>query len=564
MVYADIWNERIYINSEIRDKDRIKQIPGSLFNSDVEQWHLPISYGSCVALRGVFGLELQIGEALNNWAAHYIATRVTPAMNLRPAMEVPELMESEPKLFPFQRVGVRFLETVGSGLIADDMGSGKTIQIIRALARLQPLSRPVLVVCPNSMKYTWRDEILAWSDLIPMVIDGSVTQRRKQIASAADVYIINWEALRLHSRIAGYGSISLTPKESESKELNEIAWGTVVADEGHRAKDPKSKQTRALWAVADGANYRIAATGTPIESHPGELWSILHFVSPEDFPRKTKYVERYCAQAFNPFGGMEITGLQPEHAIEFHKIVDPLVLRRPKDVILPQLPPKTETVRYIPFSGKQATVYRQMKKEMVVETDSGHIVALNPLQKFIRLSQFASSYAEMSDGKPILTMPSNKIDALLDLLEEAGHEQIVVFAESKQLIRLTAQQLDRKAYRYGVITSDTTADQRAAYVREFQEGRLQIMLCTSAGSEGITLTAARILVFLQRFWSSITNQQAADRIHRIGQERGVEIITFATIGTVDEARERALSDKTESLQEVLQDDVIRKQILGWS
>lgn len=563
MAYADIWNDRIYINSEIRDRERIKLIPGSLFDGDVEQWHLPIAWSAAVALRGVFGAELYIGPALNQWAANHIQTVVQPAINLRPSMEVPDLMESEPHLYPFQRVGVRFIETVGSALIADDMGSGKTIQIIRALTRMQPESRPVLVVCPNSMKYTWHDEVLRWSDMLPVVIDGSVAKRRKDIARNADVYIINWEALRLHSRIAGYGSINLTDKEREPKELNEIAWGTVVADEGHRAKDPKSKQTRALWAVSQDANFRIAATGTPIESHPGELWSILHFIRPDEFPGKTKYVDRYCMKAFNPFGGMDITGLDAEHADEFHRIVDPIVLRRPKDVILPQLPPKTETVRYIPFSGKQATAYRQMKKEMVAELDNGTAtIALNPLQKFIRLAQFASSYAEMDNGKPYLSMPSNKVDAFLELLQEAGSEQVVAFAESKQLIRLTAQALDKQAYRYGMITSDTTPDQRAAYVREFQEGRLQVMLCTSAGSEGITLTAARILVFLQRFWSSITNQQAADRVHRIGQDRPVEIITFATLGTVDENREKTMYDKSLALEEVLRDEDLRKTILG--
>ena len=569
MPYADLYDSpengvRIYINSHISDRDRIKLIPGSLFDPSVEQWHLPVSWAAAVGLRGVFGLELQVGPHLNNWAAQYIERVVSPALHLRPAMEVPDLMESEHLLYPFQRVGVRFLETVGSALLADDMGSGKTIQIIRAIARMQPMSRPVLIVCPNSMKFTWRDEILKWSDMIPIVIDGTAAKRKKQIESGADVFIINWESLRLHSKLAPYGSLSLTETEKTPKELNERVWGTVVADEGHRAKDPKSKQTRALWAVAEGANYRIAATGTPIESHPGELWSIMRFVSPDNFPGKTKYVDRYCMQSYNPFGGMDITGLQPEHADEFHRIVDHLVLRRPKDVILPQLPPKVETVRYIPFTGKQATAYKQMKKDMVAEIGDGEVtMALNPLQKFIRLAQFASSYAELDNGKPMLAMPSNKIDAFMDLMEEAGHEQVVAFAESKQLIRLTAQQLERQGYRYGMITSDTTPDQRAAYVREFQEGRLQVMLCTSAGSEGITLTAARILVFLQRFWSSITNQQAADRVHRIGQERGVEIITFATIGTVDEGREKSMKDKSQSLQEILQDDALRQQILGW-
>lgn len=563
MPTVEIHNSRIYIWSELYDRERIKQVPGANWDSDVQQWHLPLSWASCVAMRGVFGQQLQIGPQLAEWARHYRTHVVEPALTLKPAMEAPELMQSDPELFPFQRVGVRFLETVKTGLLADDMGSGKTIQIIRTIRRLG-VSK-ILVVCPNSMKYTWADEFARWDPGRPVsVIDGTAAQRRKAISQDADVYVINWESLRLHSNLAPYGSISLTEAEKKPKDLNEIDWDVVVADEGHRAKDPKSKQTRALWAVSKNARYRFAATGTPIESHPGELWSLMHFVSPENFPRKTKYIERYCHQEFNPFGGMDIRGLRADTAEEFHRIVDPLILRRPKDVILPQLPPKVETVRYIPFSGKQEKAYRQMQTQMIAELANGDLaVALNPLQQFIRLTQFASAYAEMEDGKVELQLPSNKVDAFMEILEEASGEPVVGFAESKQLIVLTGIQLEKAGIPFGYITGDTTPDQRAVAMRDFQEGRLRVMLCTSAGAEGITLHASRILVFLQRFWSSIKNSQAADRIHRIGQERGVDIITLATLGTVDEHRERVLATKDDALQEILKDEQIRMNMLKW-
>lgn len=571
MITAELYNSRIYLWSNLADRERIKKIPGSAWDKDQQMWHLPIAWASCVALRGVFGAELQLGEKLLEWATYWRSQVINPALALRPAMEVPELMESEPRLFPYQRVGVSFLETTGHALLADDMGSGKTIQIIRTLARLKRQAligpdRPVLIVCPNSMKYTWRDEFREWApDEFPSVsvIDGTAAKRRKAIETSHDVYIINWESLRLHTRIAGYGSIALTEAEQTPKELNSYSWSAVVADEGHRAKDPNSKQTRALWAVAQDATFRFAATGTPIESNPAELWSLMHFVSPENFPRKTKFVDRYCAKSFNPFGGMDITGLLAETQDEFHAIVDPMMLRRPKDTILPQLPEKILSVRYIPMTGKQEKAYKDMSKDMLAELESGVMAALSPLQQFIRLSQLASSYAEIDDnGEVRLQAPSNKVDAFMEILEESGQEQVVGFAESKQLINLVANSLQKVGITYGLITGDTTPDQRAAYVRSFQEGQLRVMLCTSAGAEGITLTAARILVFLQRFWSSIKNTQAADRVHRIGQERGVEIITFATMGTVDEHRELVLDDKGIALQEILQDETVRREMFS--
>lgn len=564
MPTAEIDQGRIYIWSEISDRERIKEVPGSAWDVDRKQWHVPLSWGSCQALRGIFQQDLVLGEQLKQWGHEHVAWFVKPALALRPALEVPELMTAEPDLYPFQRVGVKFLSTVRRGLLADDMGSGKTIQIIRALVHLE--RKKVLIVCPNSMKFTWKEEIATWAPAYSVsVIDGTAAKRRKAIEAEADIYIINWESLRLHSRLAPYGSLALSDKEKELKELNEIPWDAVVADEGHRAKDPKSKQTRALWAVSDGVEVRFAATGTPIESNPAELWSVMRFVSPENFPGKTKYVDRYCTQTFNHFGGMEITGLRADTAEEFHRVIDPLMLRRPKDVILPQLPEKHEAVRYIPFSGRQEKAYKQMQKDMIAELKDGNVAyALNPLQQFIRLSQFASASAEVDDqGEVRLSMPSNKVDAFMELLQEAGSEQVVAFAESRQLVELVGLQLEKNGIPFGYITGKVTPDQRTAAVRDFQEGRLRVMLCTSAGAEGITLHSARILVFLQRFWSSIKNQQASDRIHRIGQERGVEVITFATRNTVDEHREQVLEDKGVALQEILKDDDVRLEMLKW-
>ncbi len=586
MPYAELFGDQIYVTTELRDKDLIKQVPGTRWDKSERMWHVTLSWAACVALRGVFGEELEVGEALNQWAAnarHHWIDKVAP---LHRALEEPSLMESEPNLFPFQRVGVHFLETVGRALLADDMGSGKTIQLIRTIARLQENRHnalPVLVVCPNSMKFTWKAEIEKWyPDTAVAVIDGTKTVRdrvinaRIQIVNdqtgedidvpAYDFYIINWESLRLHSRLTPYGSTALSEKEKTPGNLNEIPFLSVIADEAHRAKDPKSKQTRALKFLGKEAIYRFAATGTPIESSPDQYWSLMNFISPADFPRKVSFIDRYCQQAYNPFGGMDIIGLNPATAPEFYAITEPRKLRRPKDVILPQLPPKVESIRYLTMAGKQNKAYNDMAKHMLAELKGGEVIAaLNPLQQFMRLSQLASAYAELNDdGDFRLSTPSNKIDAFMELLEEAEGEQVVAFAESKQLIELVALELVKKDITHGLITGSQDAARRQVVMDQFQAGNLRVILCTSAGAEGITLTSARILVFLQRFWSSIKNKQAADRVHRIGQDRGVEIITFATKGTVDEYRETQLEEKEVALQEILRDDKIRLEMLGWS
>ena len=189
--------------------------------------------------------------------------------------------------------------------------SGKTAQAIRALKNLQDSGEtvfPALIVCPNTLKKNWKREFARWwPDVNVVVVRGSATQRRKIFEEKADVYVINWESLRTHSRLAPYGSVSLSrcvqcgghdDKVTENRcevhkrELNEIDFKSVIADEIHRSKEPKSKQTRALWAATGEADIRFALTGTPIANDVLDLWSILHWLSPEEWPSKTRWIDR--------------------------------------------------------------------------------------------------------------------------------------------------------------------------------------------------------------------------------------------------------------------------------
>ena len=572
----------IAVHSEFREKDLVKQVPGTRWDKDERLWKTPLSWGACQAFRGIFADSLQIGENLWEWAQEQ-RRWIDYAMYMRDQLDDPTFT-SEPDLYPFQRAGVRFLMAARRALIADEMGSGKTVQIIRAIANLQE-SLPALIVCPNSMKYTWQKEFTKWApDIRTVVIDGGAAQRRKQIAEienfGADVAIINWESLRLHTRLEGYGNLRLrrceqhggsdpkvneTSCESHPKEFNLIGWRTVVADEAHRAKDPKAKQSRALWAVASEANYRFAATGTPIANHPGDLWSLMRFVSPEDFPRKTQYVDRYCLQSWNAFGGMDIVGIRPETRAEFARIVDPRMIRRLKSVVLPHLPPKTYVTREVTMTAKQAKAYNQMAEHMIAELEDGDVTyATNPLTKLTRLSQFACAYAEVDDAGDVkLSDPSCKLDAMMDILEEADGEQVVVFAESRQLIELAAKRLEKAGITFGQIHGNIPPAERQVNVDQFQANKLQVMLVTmGAGGEGITLTAARIAVFLQRSWSLVKNKQAEDRIHRPGQDADkVEIIDVVAQGTIEETRAEAIKGKEARLEEVVRDQEFLRRML---
>jgi SNF2 family DNA or RNA helicase len=403
---------------------------------------------------------------------------------------------------------------------------------------------------------------------------------------------VSYETARSHSRLTGYGSKRLKrcivcdkslpdlPGNSQArcencvKELNR-PWATVIVDEAHRLKDPTSKQTRAVWALREGskthkitpARFAFALTGTPIADTPDDLWPSLRFVRPHEFPTKEGFTERYCQWAFNPHGPAKIIGLHPDpyRRQEFFQIIDPIMRRMPKEAVLPQLPPRVYTTRYVPMPAKQKTAYERMERDMIARLDHGVVVAINPLDQLTRLTQFASACAELTDGDEVrLTEPSNKVDALMEILSDMGDKPVVVFAQHKQLIMLAAHHLDKANISYRLVTGDQSGLDQNLAVKDFQEGRTRVLLSTlGSGSEGITLTRANTMIFLQRSWREISNSQAEDRIHRIGSEihDQVEYIDIVSQGTVEERQRGVLALKEEELEVVVRDRQVLSLIL---
>lgn len=494
-----------------------------------------------------------------------------------------------PRLAPFQRAAVAYLVRSRRALLAEPMGAGKTVVMIRTLQVMRELGLdpfPALVVCPNSLKNTvWLREFADWApELRIVVVNGSMAKRREQLAMPADVYVINYDLLKLHSRLAPYGSVRLTETQKTPKELNALGHRTVIFDEAHRlchvggkvitnedgtrTTVPSSQQTLAAFAVAHQAEYRYVLTGTPVNDHVGDLWGLLHAILPDWFPSKTKYLDRYAEKSFGIWGGAEIIGLNPSTEPEFRAITQPLYRRLPKEVLLPQLPPKLPTVyRETPMSAKQARAYRQMELTMLAELNE-ILVAGTTIEQFTRLAQFASAAAEVDEnGNVRLTGASPKVDDLIDLLGEMGDRPLVVAAESRQLIELAAERLKKEKISHGLVTGALSPFERAENVRRFQEGRLRVILLTlGAGAEGLTLTRADTMLFMQRSYSPLRNSQGEDRIHRIGSEihDSITIIEQFTPGTVEERRREVLERKGARIEEIMQDAAALRRMLGGS
>jgi len=565
-----------------RFKDLINQIPGFTYDSKSGGWHARPSWSVAVAARGILGDHMDITEPVRQWADAQRA-RIGAAYTYRNGAWVLPCVQ-DLGLYNFQEHGSTFLAMVETALMADEMGTGKTVQASVALKCLRTLAEaghrpsplPALVVCTTSMKGKWTEELAKWAGLKAIATGDTKKKRLDAIAAVAageyDVLVTNWNALALHSRLAPYGSIAMTEQQKTPAELNHIQWQAVVADEAHKAKDPKTNWTRALWQLGDQATYRWALTGTPISGLAEDLWSIMRFVEPREYPIRSRFIDRYALAGTNHWGGFETYGFNPAHEAELHAFLDPRLIRRTKAEVLPELPPKTFELRKVVMGTKQAKAYKDMKKELLyIDEETGEILmAADDLSSNGRLSQISSAMPiletvqvlnlqtnELVDVVKVigLQMPSAKVDALKDMLEESD-EPLVVGAESRLLLELVAEELTKKKITHCLITGAVVGAARDIAVAEFQAGVHQVALVSlGAGAEGITLTRARRLVVLQASHKMTANLQFVDRIHRIGQTAdSLEIIFVVTEGTVDEDRLDNSNAKELVMQQVVRDE----------
>lgn len=569
---------KILLSAGYADRERIKRVPGARWKAQESVWQVPATLSSCVILQDEFADALVPDDGVRELARSAVERhgRARTIADDPLGKNYTPVHDYDDRLYQYQRLGADWLRTVGSGLLADEMGSGKTVQVAVSL----PAEGPHLIVAPKSVLPTWKRELANWAPGFRVVVaTGGVAKQRKAYKAVADgeadVLVTNYEALKSHSRLAPYGSIRLkrceacggvpgevteARCESHPKEANQIPWVSVVVDEAHRLKDAKAQQTRAVWAVGQQASVRNrwALTGTPIANNAGDLWSILHFIDPAQWPSRTAYLDRWLDIAPNPWGGIHILGLRPDRADEFHFLVDPYMLRRTKDMTLPHLPPKVRTARECWLSPKERKAYDEMRDDLIATLEDGtDLAAMNPMVQMGRLLQLASSSlkADPVSGKPLPCDPSAKLDLLDEVMDDLGDQSVVVWFAHRQLLHLAEDRFRDRGLDFVSYHGNLTSSERGVAEERFQQGRVPIMLLTiGAGKEGLTLTRAGVQVYVQRTWSLVDDLQSQDRLHRPGQTADhVLIIDLIAENTVESQLHAKLATKALSLEEVVQD-----------
>jgi superfamily II DNA or RNA helicase len=408
-------------------------------------------------------------------------------------------------LRPYQETGARWLAWLGEAelgaLLADDMGLGKTLQ---ALAALRP---PALVVAPTSVLPNWSAEIARFRpDLRVAVHHGA----RRALDADADVTLTSYALLRL-----------------DLAELAAHGFETLVLDEAQAIKNPDSQVARAAFAL--GGRRRIALTGTPVENRLEELWSQLHFLNPGLLGGRADFQARYATPIETGDEGV---------AARLRERIRPFVLRRTKAEVAPELPPRTDVVLRVELSEAERAVYDAVRaatvEQVVARLEAGGGV-LDALEALLRLRQ-ACCDPSLVPGQPASEAPSAKLGVLVERLEttrEDGHKALV-FSQWTALLDRVEPHLAAAGLAY--VRLDGSTRDREAVVRRFQdpEGPPVFLVSLRAGGTGLNLTAADHVFLLDPWWNPAVEDQAADRAHRIGQDRPVFVHRMVARDTVEE------------------------------
>jgi superfamily II DNA or RNA helicase len=414
---------------------------------------------------------------------------------------------------PYQLDGFRWLMRLADwgvgACLADDMGLGKTIQGLgMLLARAE--KGPALVIAPASVTRNWVREADKFAPTLNTILLGQ-GDRKEAIGAVGpnDVLVVS------------YG---LLPFEGEA--LAAKRFGTIILDEAQAIKNRGTKRSQVAMSLQ--ADFRVATTGTPIENHLGELWNLFQFLNPGLLGTFQRFNEKYT---------IPITKTNDnERRQQLRRLIQPFILRRRKEEVLEELPPKTEVTLTVELSPPERAFYEALRQRALEQIDDseGPSKRFQILAELMKLRQ-AACHPKMVD--PSVDIGSSKLELLAETIREiraSGHKALI-FSQFVRHLRLVEKWVQDEGIDYQYLDGSTPGKKRDEAVQAFQAGEGDVFLISlKAGGTGLTLTAADYVIHLDPWWNPAVEDQASDRAHRIGQERPVTVLRFVSENTIEE------------------------------
>jgi SNF2 family DNA or RNA helicase len=406
-------------------------------------------------------------------------------------------------LYEYQRDGVAWLLAHPRGILADDMGLGKTYQAISAARRLIRAGKIAwgLIVVPKSLALNWLDELNKWAPELKVVnVNRSDVKQDRgwlKIISSNHLVITTYESLR-----------------GDIRNILDQPPDLIIADEAHRLRKRDSLTFQSFRTIQ--SKYLWALTGTPLERSSEDLVVIMSLIEPRQFAMKDQALHRSSLQAR----------------------ARPYFLRRTKVEVLEQLPPVIERVEVIDLTEEQRKNYDHTSR---AGTYSNHLAQFGKLREICDFDEISGE--------------SSKIDRILELVADISmaKEKVVIFSFTLTPLNVLAQRLKDQNINFQFIRGELSIDDRKSVIDQFKRNpKIVVLLAsTKVASEGLTLTEANNVIFVNKWWNPSSNLQARDRVVRIGQQKIVQVISFKVKRTLEESLERLLIDKQKTFDQVV-------------
>jgi len=438
-------------------------------------------------------------------------------------------------LRPYQQQGVNWLQFLAAaglgGVLADDMGLGKTVQTLAHLAIEKAagrMTKPCLIICPTSLIPNWTAEAQRFTpNLTVLALHGPRRKQSMRLVPSHDIVLSTYPLLSRDHEI-----------------LIKQDWHVVILDEAQSIKNPQAEATR--QALRLRAHQRLCLSGTPLQNHLGELWSLFDFLAPGFLGGQGSFRNRYRTP-------IEKNG-DEERQEQLTRRIRPFLLRRTKEEVATELPPKVEITERIEMETTQRAVYEAIRLSMharvkaAIEAKGVARSGIVVLDALLKMRQACCDPRLLKLKTVSRTKAgSAKLDRLMEMLEVmfAEGRRVLVFSQFTEMLALIEERLKEEGVRYVTLTGDTR--DRGAPVRQFQAGEVPLFLISlKAGGVGLNLTAADTVIHYDPWWNPAVEDQATDRAYRIGQTKKVFVHRLVTLGSIEEKME-ALKDKKRAI-----------------